>query len=279
MMVDRTAALIFGSLVLLAPAQNPAPRVIVPTAGPRMTPQPSALATATHPWRKHVTCTVFWIGEAPAGRNRTPNDKSSWDRNWVANFGGHDDPDPAARVADRSSGDFRPRAFIPQLNPFYVALPYNDVVDHRAHKPEAVRVIPWFLKSRPEPGKTVLKGKWLQIYHKGRSCFAQWEDCGPWNTDDWGYVFEGKPPKTKENGGAGIDISPSVRDYLGIKSGDKVHWRFVDAAQVPHGPWKRYGQSSSPDPGLAALQKEMLRLRMRRDEEFMKQPPANQAIR
>jgi hypothetical protein len=74
-----------------------------------------------------------------------------------------------------------------------------------------------------------------------RSCFAQWEDCGPWVTDDWAYVFGNKPPKATENGSAGIDISPSVRDYLGIKSGAKIHWRFVEESNVPQGPWKKYG--------------------------------------
>jgi len=273
----RAAAVISGVLVLMAPAQSSAPRVLVPTAGPRMVPQPSAArsVSAAHPWRKHITCTIFWIGEQPDGRNRTPNDKSSWDQKWVEQFGGYDNPDPAARVADRTGGDFRPRAFIPRLNPFYIALPYNDVLDHRTHKPEAARVIPWFRKSRPEPGKTVLKGRWLQIHHNGRNYFAQWEDCGPWTTDDWEYVFGGQPPKTRENGGAGIDLSPSVRDYLGVKSGDKVHWRFVEAGQVPYGPWKRYGQTAAADPDLAVLQREMERLRLRRDEEFMKKPLGN----
>ena len=134
------------------------------------------------------------------------------------------------------------RASRRELNPFYVALPYNDVLNHRAHKPEASRVIPWFSRMRPEPGKTVCKGRWVQIHRNGRSCYAQWEDCGPWTTDDWEYVFGNKPPKNLQNGRAGIDISPSVRDYLGIKSGQKVHWRFVEAGQVPYGPWKKYGQ-------------------------------------
>jgi hypothetical protein len=130
---------------------------------------------------------------------------------------------------------------------------------------------------RPEPGKTVLKGRWIQIHRNGRSCYAQWEDCGPWVTDDWEYVFGNKPPKTKQNGAAGLDISPSVRDYLGLKSGQKVHWRFVEDGQVPYGPWKKYGQpapgpAANPDADLAAQQKYLEYLRKLRDEEFMKKP-------
>ncbi len=229
-----------------------------------------------YPWKTHITCTVFWVGETPTARNPTPNHKSSWDQQWAINFGGFDDPEPENRIASHSTGDFRPKAFVPKLNPFYIALPYNDVEGYGRHKPEAARVIPWFARMRPEPGKTVCKGRWVQIYRGGRSCYAQWEDCGPWVTDDWEYVFGSKPPKTRENGSAGIDISPSIRDYLGLKSGDKVHWRFVEAGQVPYGPWKKYGQTSESvpgaDPDLDAQRRYLEYLRKLRDEQFQKKP-------
>lgn len=191
-----------------------------------------------YPWQKNITATVFWVGEAPKGANKTPNDKSSWDRNWQKNFGGFDNPDPKARVG------FRPKAFTPKQNPFYIALPYNDVAKYNRHKPEANKVIPWFKVFKPRPGRTVLKGTWVQIHHNGKSCFAQWEDCGPWRTDDYQYVFQNKPPKAKQNGGAGIDISPAVRDYLGLKSGEKCHWRFVPFNRIPKGPWSLYGNNN-----------------------------------
>jgi hypothetical protein len=253
------------------------PRVVVPTVARPMEPaRPAAPASRiVYPWKKHISCTVFWVGEAPGPRNPTPNDKSSWDQDWVANFGGTDDPDPESRVANHAMGDFRPKAFVPKLNPFYVALPYNDVERYNAHKPEAARVIPWFARMNPQPGKTVLKGRWVQIYHNGRICFAQWEDCGPWNTDDWEYVFgSAQQPKTKENNAAGIDISPSVRDYLGAQSGQKVHWRFVEAGQVPYGPWKKYGQAPVLAPGqdLEQQRRYMEHLRNLRDEAFLNRP-------
>jgi hypothetical protein len=252
------------------------PRVVVPTGSRPMDPvRPvDTAARFLYPWKQHVTCTIFWVGEMPSDRNPTPNNKSSWDQNWSANFGGYDDPEPASRIANHTTGEFRPKKFVPKLNPFYIALPYNDIQGYGAHKPEASRVIPWFSRMRPEPGQTVCKGRWIQIYRGGRSCYGQWEDCGPWETDDWEFVFGKKPPKTKQNGAAGIDLSPSIRDYLGLKSGDKVHWRFVEPGQVPFGPWKKYGQDSpaANNPDLEAQQRYLEYLRKLRDEQFQKKP-------
>jgi hypothetical protein len=273
------ACLMAGAAAMHAqtPAPSPAaPRVVVPTGSRPIEPMRPVTPSARilYPWKTHITVTIFWIGEQPTANNPTPNCKSSWDREWAVNFGGYDNPDPAARIADHAAGEFRPRAFVPRLNPFYIALPYNDVINHTAHKPEASRVIPWFARMRPAPGKTVCKGRWVQIYRNGRSCYAQWEDCGPWTTDDWEYVFGNRPPKTTQNGGAGIDISPAVRDYLGIKSGQKVHWRFVEDGQVPYGPWKKYGQQPAAAAGgdLAAQQRYLEYLRKLRDEEFRRKP-------
>ena len=197
------------------------------------------LGSGVHPWRKNITATVFWIGETPTQNNPVPNNKSSWDTAWQENFGGFDNPDPTQRTQD-----FCPRGFIPRLNPFYVALPYNDCVSSRQHKPEAARVIPWFHQDFVRSGASVCKGKWVQIFYRGRYCFAQWEDCGPFNTEDWSYVFGSSPPKNTSNKNAGIDISPAVRDYLGFKGGDSVHWRFVDVRRIPRGPWSKYGENN-----------------------------------
>lgn len=256
------------------PAIGSAPRVVIPTGNrPTAPSRPVDPASrALYPWRMNVTATVFWIGETPTDRNPTPNHKSSWDQSWAVNYGGFDDPEPTGRVADFRGGDFRPKSFSPKLNPFYIALPYNDVQGYASHKAEASRVIPWFNRLNPEPGKTVCKGRWLQIYCNNRSCYAQWEDCGPWVTDDWEYVFGNKPPKNTSNQAAGIDVSPSVRDYLGVASGQKVHWRFVEAGQVPYGPWKKYGQDGAADPNLEAQRKYLEYLRKLRDEEFQKKP-------
>ena len=276
-------------------SQAGVPRVLVPTgsrpAAPVESARPvvSASTGALYPWRLHVTITLFWIGEQASDRNPVANLKSSWDGNWMANYGGYDDPEPAKRIANFASGEFRPKDFVPKLNPFYVALPYNDVLSGRQHKTEASRVIPWFARMHPEPGVTVCKDRWLQIYNGSRSCYAQWEDCGPWVTDDWEYVFGSKPPQTTKNGAAGLDISPAVRDFLSLESGKKVHWRFVEAAQVPNGPWTKYGTGTGtgnapPQPVLAVGQRPpdnadletqrryMEYLRKLRDAEYLKRP-------
>ncbi len=259
-----------------AATQGITPRVTVHSGSHYSTPARSSPPgdRVLYQWKTHVTATIFWIGEKPTPRNPTPNDKSSWDTKWASNFGGYDDPDPANRIADHATGEFRPKGFLPNLNPFYIALPYNDLMNHRAHKWEAPRVIPWFSRSKPEPGRTVCKGKWIQIYNGSRSCYGQWEDCGPGVTDDWEYVFGNKPPKTAQNGAAGIDISPAIRDYLQLRSGQKVHWRFVEAAQVPHGPWKKFGAcpDEASDPDLDAQRRYLEYLRKLRDENYLKKP-------
>ena len=73
--------------------------------------------------------------------------------------------------------------------------------------------------------------------------------------------------------GAGIDLSPSIRDYLGLKSGAKVHWRFVEAGQVPYGPWKKYGGSTvagGNDPDIEAQRRYLEYLRKLRDEQYQR---------
>lgn len=214
---------------LFAPAGKPASKTIVSKNNPLY---------AVHPWRKNITATVFWIGEAPSGANKTPNYKSSWDGNWTRNYGGYDNPDPRARRG------YIPAAFTPRQNPFYIALPYNDIRSGGRHKAEAASMIPWFKGLNPRPGRTVLKGKWVQILHNGKSCYAQWEDCGPWTTDDYNYVFKGSSPKNSKNGGAAIDVSPAIRDFLGLQSGEKCHWRFVPFHRIPRGPWSMLGSNN-----------------------------------
>lgn len=245
------------------------PRITVETA-PK---NPFKLQKETsYPWKKSITATVFWIGEKPTQNNPTPNNKSSWDVNWQKNFGGFDNPDPKVRVG------YLPPGFTPGLNPFYVALPYNDCVNHRLHKPEAPRIIPWWDRLIRKPGESCCKGRWVQIYSpKTRKvCYAQWEDCGPFVTDDWEYVFGNKRPKNKNNAGAGIDISPAVRDYLGVSNKSTVHWRFMEFSRIPRsGPWAKYGANNpfinlQVDDDLAERSRYMDFLDEMRDARFRK---------
>jgi hypothetical protein len=205
---------------------------------PKSTPTPKR--PGAYPWHFDITATYFYIGELPTKNNPTPNTASSWDSAWDDNYGGFDDPNPA----NRCPRTYCPKGFTPRLNPFYVALPYNDI-QKGGPKPEASRVIPWYRRDKEGKYESVCRGMWVQIYYNGKYCFAQWEDCGPFVTDDWRYVFGGARPKNEKNKAAGIDISPAVRDYLGIPGGmAKVHWRFVDFHLVPGGPWAKIGKDN-----------------------------------
>lgn len=191
-----------------------------------------------YPWKTGIVTTTFWIGEDAAPNNPVPNHASSWDPNWGKNYGGIDTPDRAKRDC------YLPASFVPQQNPFYVALPYNDVSKGK-HKPEAASIIPWFKETVQQEGKTVLKDRWIAIRFKGRVAYAQWEDCGPFRTDHAAYVFGTERPKPNLNKGAGLDVSPAVRDYLGMNDTDVSDWRFVEFDEVPHGPWATHGENNT----------------------------------
>lgn len=210
------------------------PQVFVPTTSQRGTPR-------RFPLKTNIVTTVFWIGEQAGGNNPVPNFKSSWDANWTNNYGGFDTPDSSARR------NYIPVAFIPRQNPFYYALPYNDVT-HGQFKPEAPLVIPWFkqeyTKRGSQPGTSVCKDRWIAIRKGNKTCYAQWEDCGPFRTDHFQYVFGNERPKPNLNRGAGLDVSPAVRDYLGLGPTDVTDWQFVEVAEVPPGPWRSYGDNN-----------------------------------
>jgi hypothetical protein len=191
-----------------------------------------------YPWKKDIVTTVFWIGENPSGNNPVPNHSSSWDKAWARSYGGYDDPKPSHR------SDYIPVDFTPRQNPFYCALPYNDKA-REGHRPEAARVVPWFKEAYRGPGVSVCKDRWVQIRKGNRVVYAQWEDAGPFRTDHWEYVFGNERPKPNLNQGAGLDVSPAVRDYLGLQDTDVTDWKFVDFEEVPHGPWARYGENNT----------------------------------
>ena len=205
---------------------------------PKTLPQTKRIGA--YPWHFDITATYFFIGELATQNNPVPNTASSWDSMWDDNYGGYDDPNPA----NRDPVTYAPKGFTPQLNPFYVALPYNDI-QQGGPRPEASAVIPWYKRDKAGKYESVCRGMWVQIYYNGKYCFAQWEDVGPFCVDDWEYVFKGARPRNTANKCAGIDISPAVRDYLGIPGGmATVHWRFVEFSLVPGGPWARYGKDN-----------------------------------
>lgn len=211
------------------------PRVFAPT-------QPRKTYTK-YPWKRDIVTTIFWVGEGARPEiGDIGNVSSSWDTKWKESYGGNDPSDPKKRTAD-----YRPKDFVPGLNPFYIALPYNDLAGWRTPKPEARRVIPWHKERYVEHGVTLLRGQWIAVRLGSKICYGQWEDCGPWTTDDWQYVFgDKKQPRHHplNNSKIGLDVSPAIRDYLGLRSHQKCDWRFVDLDEVPNGPWKKYGENN-----------------------------------
>jgi hypothetical protein len=164
-----------------------------------------------YPWHREIGTTIFWVGELPH-RGDPGNLRSAWDSQWLL---------AAARQ-----------------NPFYVALPFNDIDDHDRTKPEAWTVIPWFRSAFVRDGQSVCKDRWVAIRHANKVCYARWEDVGPFQTDHWQYVFGNERPRPNGNGDAGLDVSPAVRDYLELNALDCCDWRFVEARAVPPGPWR-----------------------------------------
>ena len=156
----------------------------------------------------------------------------------MSSYGGTDTPNAEDRL------NFVPVSFTPRQNPFYVALPYNDIDDHHT-KPEAAQVIPWFNSSFVRDGQSICKGRWVAIRHGMKVCYAQWEDVGPFQTDHWQYVFGNERPRANRNQDAGLDVSPAVREYLGLDNIDFCDWKFVDFLHVPVGPWALYGDNNT----------------------------------
>jgi hypothetical protein len=176
-------------------------------------------------FKKTIT-TVFWVGEgATADNGYIDNYGSYWDAHWMRHFGGVDTP-------SRRRGYF-PAAFTPKQNPFYIALPFAEV-DQEGNLKEIAKQIPGFGQTK-EP---LTRNRWVEIRYKGKSCYAQWQDVGPSGEDDFDWVFgSASKPKNKSGLKAGLDISPAAAQFLGIQDSARTEWRFVDAAEVPDGPW------------------------------------------
>src|SRR5207248_7035727 len=100
------------------------PQVIIPTTSRTLG------VSGKYPWKTQIVTTVFWIGEPAGGNNPVHNFSSSWDLNWESSYGGYDNPNAGSRH------NFVPVNFVPKQNPFYNALPYNDVTQ-RTTKPES----------------------------------------------------------------------------------------------------------------------------------------------
>ena len=165
-----------------------------------------------------------------------------------------------------SNGYFPKTQAAPLENPFYLDLPYDDVNDGTAFK-ERCSVIPWAAADNAaskvnhcsDSGYSYMKNRWVAITGPNdRTCYGQIEDAGPSSGSlyhDKAYVFgqnNSRPVNKQFSGdptqGAGMDVSPALNGCLGFADldgdNDHVAWRFVEAADVPAGPWTRVITSS-----------------------------------
>lgn len=186
-------------------------------------------AKNTYPWKTGIITTMFWIGEGSTPISSTTNIQSSWDEDWMSHNRGSDSPYNRNGYASGSHAS--------TLNPFYIALPFNDLAF-----PDKARE--WVPRSWHRPNKdgkqvSACKDRWVLIKNaQGRSCYAQWEDVGPLRYDHAEYVFGSERPIGLGDDHAGLDVSPAVAQYLGIDGKNRITaWRFVDDEDVRPGPW------------------------------------------
>ena len=192
-----------------------------------------------YPWKVDIFTTKFWIGEGSTPISSTDNIKSAWDEDWRSNNGGSDTPD------DRRG--FFPAHHAARINPFYVALPFNDL----AFPDKARRWLPAGWARATKDGKQVSAclNRWVEIKNaQGDTCYAQWKDVGPLRYDDAEYVFGDERPGANTSAGfdrAGLDVSPAVADYLDINGKNcNTRWRFVDDSDVQPGVWLKYDEEA-----------------------------------
>ena len=186
--------------------------------------------TSNYPLHKNIKVTWFYVGEKENKKNKyIPKVTSAWDNIWLWHYGGVDDP--------YNRSDYYPKKFIPNENPFYFALPFNDL-DENGNLKEIAKKIPWYSDKLFKKNGSVLKNKWIKIIKGNKVAYAQWEDVGPFGKDDFDYVFGNAFPSNGINEIA-LSVSPAVKDYLNLSDVDYVDWQFVEEDEVPDGPWKR----------------------------------------
>lgn len=174
---------------------------------------------------KSTMTTIFWVGEPADSDNAyITNTESYWDEKWQEHYGGVDDPN--CRTG------YLPCSFTPKENPFYFALPYAEY-DENGDLKTTAKEVPWYAK-----GSTLLKNRWIEVRHGEYTCYAQWEDVGPNGEDDFSYVFGKTKPVNTFGEKAGLDSSPALWKCLHMSDNDITQWAFVDASDVPSGPWK-----------------------------------------
>lgn len=231
---------------------SPVTGTLVPpsTRGPAVRARPHG---RRYPLHTGIVATTFWVGEI--FDPHSPNGSqviSTYDAHWLRHYGGCDGVVTGGRCQTQrrvAANGFFPTLMTPRENPFYLDLPFDDVNDAAAFSQRA-RFIPWahdrgYAGHAHDTAFSYMKNRWVKLTRDGRTCYGQIEDAGPGVYDDYRYVFgAGDPrPASRLYHGAGLDVSPALTGCLGFSelNGDdnRVNWQFVDAAEVPAGPWTR----------------------------------------
>lgn len=235
---------------------SPSPRTEPVPPEPVATPEPPPSAGSGgsgYPWHRGIVATTFWVGEIfdPSAADGS-QEYSTYDGDWLGSYGGCDGVTAGGGCrteARTAANDYFPTQMTPRENPFYLDLPYDDINDPTgfARRDE---VIPWasqepYRSHRGDSNFSYLKNRWVQLVREGRVCYGQIQDAGPGEYHDAAYVFgsdDARPANTRY-GGAGLDVSPALTGCLGFPelngSTARVDWRFVEASEVPAGPWTR----------------------------------------
>jgi hypothetical protein len=156
---------------------------------------PLPLPHNIYPWKANAPVAQIWIGKDGVKA-------SAWDEHWERDFGGPDTPD--------NRNGYSTGGHACGLNPFYVALPFNDL----KHADLARQWLPkgWARAGRNGVARSACRDRWLELKNaRGDVCYAQWEDSGPKGDDRAEYVFGSG---ALERGEAGIGLSPAAYEYL-----------------------------------------------------------------
>ncbi|MEN2740808.1 hypothetical protein ABCS02_23695 [Microbacterium sp. X-17] len=208
---------------------------------------------SSYPWHRNIVSTTFWVGEI-FNPNASDGSQvySTYDSGWLASYGGCDGVSSGGKCeteARSAANGYFPTSMTPQQNPFYLDLPFDDINNSHAF---AIRdsVIPWanqqpYAAHHGDSNFSYMKNRWVELVRGNQHCYGQIEDAGPGVYDDANYVFGSNDarPANRDFNGAGMDVSPALTGCLGFPdiNGDNatVDWRFIEASDVPAGPWLR----------------------------------------
>lgn len=222
-----------------------------------------AEAARAYPLHTRIVATSFWVGEI-FNPNASDGSQmiSTYDDQWYQHFGGCDGVNKGTgtkkcQTEKRTAANgFFPSAMTPLENPFYLDLPYDDLNDRVGFRDRG-KNIPWandpgYAGQASNKRFSMMKNRWVQITRGGNVCYGQVEDAGPADGDNGGryddaaYVFGsgGARPLNRAFGAAGMDVSPALTGCLALPSLDgispaDISWRWIEASDVPAGPWTR----------------------------------------